>query len=71
MVDQSPRWSWNYTDTYNWCMQTIIFLTPFILALMPVIIEKVPREWAYGTVTLFILNRFTDFLRRWYAGQPK
>ena len=71
LTDRSPRFTWNYTDTYNWCIQTLIFLAPFILALIPVVIEKLPKEMAYGTVLLFVLNRITDALRRWYAGQPK
>jgi len=70
-MKQSARFTWNYGDTTAWIRQTAWFLVPFVLALMPVIIEKVPRDWAYGTVTLWVLNRAWDALRRWYQGSVK
>ena len=69
MKKQSLRFHWNNSDTVAWLKQTLVFLAPFLLALMPVVIEKVPRDWAYGTITLWVLNRLWDALRRFYAGK--
>lgn len=70
MAVQSKRFSLNRADLVAWLKQTAWFLAPFILALMPVIIDKVPKDWAYGTVLLWVLNRLWDILRRWYSGSP-
>ena len=70
-MKQSKRWQWNRADTTAWVKQTAWFLAPFILALMPAIIEKVPTDWEYGVITLWVLNRIWDFFRRWYTGSMK
>lgn len=65
----SKRFQFNKSDAIAWCNQTAWFLAPFIIALIPVVIGKVPRDWAYGEITIFLLNRVWDFLRRWYTGK--
>lgn len=45
--------------------RALIFLAPFLIVVIPVIIEKLPADWAYSAIVLFILNRLTDLLRRY------
>lgn len=68
-MKQSKRFQFNKTDAIAWGKQTLWFLAPFILALMPVLISKVPSDWEYGVITLWVLNRVWDFFRRWYTGK--
>ena len=44
--------------------RALIFLAPYLLVLIPVVIEQMPKEWVYSATALFILNRLTDLLRR-------
>ena len=43
----------------------IVFLAPFLVVIIPVIVEKLPTDWAYSAIVLFLLNRLTDILRRY------
>ena len=47
--------------------RALIFLAPFLIVIIPVVIEKLPTEWAYSAIILFILNRLTDLLRRYVS----
>lgn len=47
--------------------RALIFLTPFLLVVIPVIVDKLPADWAYSAIVLFILNRLTDLLRRYVS----
>lgn len=49
---------------------TIINLAPYLVALIPVIIERVPADWAYGTIAVFLLQRVWSFLKL-YVTQHK
>ena len=47
--------------------RALIFLAPFLLVVIPVVIEKLPADWAYSAIVLYILNRLTDLLRRYVS----
>lgn len=49
---------------------TIINLAPYLVVLIPVIIERVPADWAYGTIAVFLLQRVWSFLKL-YVTQHK
>lgn len=66
---QSKRFTLNRQDLIAWGRQTLIFLAPYLIALMPVFIEKVPKDWEYGVLAVWILNRIWDLLRRYIAGK--
>ena len=65
----SKRFTLNRADLTAWSQQTLIFLAPYLIALIPVIINQVPKEWEYGVITVWVLNRIWDLLRRFVAGK--
>jgi len=42
--------------------KALIALAPFILVCIPVLIEKVPQDWAYLPIALYLLERLKDYL---------
>lgn len=68
-MKQSKRWQWNRADTIAWANQAIRVLAPYLIVIIPVLIDQLPKDWAYATVTIYILNRIWDALRRWYSGK--
>ena len=70
-MEQSKRWQWNQADTIAFINNALWFLTPTLIVLLPSIAGALPPEWQYTAIAIFLLNRATDFLRRWYNGPIK
>ena len=67
----SKRFTLNKADIYAWLERTLQTLAPYIIALIPVAIDQVPKDWQYAVLTVWVLNRIYDLLRRWYQGPIK
>lgn len=63
----SPKYELIKEDWIAAGKRALIFLTPFLLVIIPVVIEKLPADWAYSAIVLYILNRLTDLLRRYVS----
>lgn len=67
-MKQSNQWTLNEADYIAWGNRTLQTLAPYLIALIPVVISQVPADWQYAVLTVWILNRVWDLLRRFYAG---
>ena len=63
----SPKYALVKEDWIASGKRALIFLAPFLIVVIPVIIDKLPTDWAYSAIVLFILNRLTDLLRRYVS----
>lgn len=68
-MEQSKRFTLNKQDLIGWGQQTLTFLAPYLIALIPVFINQIPKDWEYAVITIWILNRIWDLLRRFVAGK--
>ena len=68
IVTESKRFQFNHNDLLAWLKQTKKVWVPYLLALIPVVIQQVPAEWTYAVITVWVLNRIYSFLTLWYAG---
>jgi len=66
---KSKKWTLNRQDITAWGKRTLQTLAPYLIALLPVVIEKVPADWKYSVLTVWVLNRIWDLLRRYYSGK--
>lgn len=66
---QSKRFTLNKQDLIAWGQQTLIFLAPYLIALIPVFINQIPKDWEYAVITIWGLNRIWDLLRRFVSGK--
>lgn len=67
----SKRFSLNKADLIGWGNRTLQTLAPYLIALIPVVILNIPKEWEYAVATVWVLQRVYDLLRRWYQGPIK
>ena len=63
----SPKYALVKEDWIAAGKRGLIFLAPFLIVVIPVIIDKLPTDWIYSAIVLFILNRLTDLLRRYVS----
>lgn len=79
---QSPRFSWNSSDTQAWVRQALKFIVPVALIyLTPILMESskaghvpsvsdfMPTGVTLGAIQLYILNRIYDALARFVSGE--
>ena len=64
----SKRFQLNKADMLAWGHRTLQTLAPYLIALIPVVIAHIPSTWEYGIITVWILNRIWDLLRRYVNG---
>lgn len=67
-MTQSRRFTLNRWDWIAWGKNALWFLTPTLLVLIPSIIGVIPADWKYAAITIYLLNRIVDLLRRWQSG---
>ena len=59
----SKAWHWNEADTAKWLEQARVYLLPYLVVIIPVIITQIPKDWAYATAVIWVLNRlYSAFL---------
>ena len=67
-MEQSKRFSLSKADLVGFTQRTLQTLAPYVIALIPVVITNIPPTWKYAVVTVWILNRVWDLLRRFVKG---
>ena len=68
-MKQSKQFTLNRNDVVAWGKNALWFLAPTLLVLLPSIIGILPSDWKYTALVIYILNRATDLLKRWYQGK--
>ena len=66
---ESKRFTLNKADWVGFGKRTLQTLAPYLVALIPVLISKVPASWEYAVLTVWVLNRVYDLLRRFISGK--
>lgn len=68
-MKQSKQWTLSQEDWKAWGERTLQVLAPYLIALIPVVVAEIPNEWEYAVLTIWVLNRLWDLLRRFYSGK--
>lgn len=66
---KSKKFSWNKADTLNFLKDALKVSAPYLIVIIPVIIEQLPKEWAYAAVTIYALQRMRSALSIFLAGK--
>lgn len=67
-MEKSKRFTLNKADLIGFGQRTLQTLAPYLVALIPVLISQVPKDWPYAVLTVWLLNRAWDLLRRYIKG---
>lgn len=65
----SKSFSWNSADTKKFLGETLRVLAPYLVVILPVLIQQLPKDWAYASVVLFILQRVRSAVELYIAGK--
>lgn len=65
----SKSFSWNGADTKKFLGETLRVLAPYLVVILPVLIQQLPKDWAYASVVLFILQRVRSAVELYIAGK--
>lgn len=69
VTNMSGRFSLNKSDLMAWGERTLQTLAPYLVALIPVVIDQVPKGYEHAVLVVWILNRIYDLLRRYVASR--
>lgn len=68
-MKQSAKFSWNSSDTKAFMNQALRVIAPYLVVIIPVLLTQIDDSWAYSAVTIYVLNRIYDALRRYIQGK--
>lgn len=66
---QSRKWQWNSADTQKFLKETLKVLAPYLIVIIPVVIDQLPKDWAYAATVIFLLQRARSVLEILKAGK--
>lgn len=66
---KSKSFSWNSEDTKKFLGETLRVLAPYLVVVIPVLINQLPKDWAYASVILFVLQRVRSAVELYIKGK--
>jgi hypothetical protein len=65
----SKRFQFNKADFIAWCKDALKVLAPYLIVIIPVLLEQVPKDWAYSAIVIFLLQRARKAIELYVAGK--
>ena len=66
---QSKKFTWNKEDTIKFLKDALKVSAPYLIVIIPVLLNQIPEDWGYATITIFILQRVRKALELYLAGK--
>lgn len=66
---KSKKWSWNRADTVQFLKDSVRVLAPYLIVIIPVLIEQLPKDWAYSAMVIYALQRVRSAIELYKAGK--
>jgi hypothetical protein len=68
-MKQSKRFTWNKQDTMKFLTDTLRVIGPYLIVIIPVVIEKFPKEATWTVIAVFLLQRVRAAVELFLAGK--
>ena len=65
----SKAWKWNKQDTIKFLQDSVRVLAPYLIVIIPVLIEQLPKDWAYSAMVIYALQRARSAIELYKAGK--
>jgi len=65
----SKAWKWNKADTIKFFQDSVRVLSPYLIVIIPVLIEQLPKDWAYSAMVIYALQRVRSAIELYKAGK--
>lgn len=69
ILKPSKQWQWNKADTLKFLKEALRVLAPYLVVIIPVLIEQLPKEWAYSAAVIYVLQRVRSAIELYKAGK--
>ncbi len=69
ILKPSKKFSWNKEDTIKFLKDAVRVSIPYVIVIIPVIIEQLPKEWAYSAAVIYVLQRVRSASELYKAGK--
>ena len=66
---QSKRFQWNSADTQKFLQESLKVLAPYLLVIIPVLLQQIPQDWAWSAIVIFLLQRARSALQLFVGGK--
>lgn len=66
---KSKKWAWNREDTLKFLKEALRVSAPYLIVIIPVLIEQLPKEWAYSAIVIYVLQRVRSAIELYKAGK--
>ena len=65
MAKISKAFTMTAEDRKAFMDQTLKSLAPYLVVIIPVMIEQLPKDWAYAAIVIWGLQRLLSYLLLW------
>ena len=65
----SKKFQWNKADTIKFFQDSVRVLAPYLIVIIPVLIEQLPKDWAYSAIVIYVLQRIRAAIELYKAGK--
>lgn len=69
LIKPSLKFHLSVEDVKKVAKNALVFGGPALLVLLASVVQAVPADWKYATVTLYVLNVLLDLLKKFLAGK--
>ena len=66
---ESKRFTLNKADLQAFGEETLKVVGPYLLVIIPVLMEQLPKEWVYASTTIFVLQRIRSLIVLFLSGK--
>lgn len=56
-MKQSKKMSWNKADTVKFLQDALRVSAPYLIVIIPVLIDQLPKDVAWTAIAIFLLQR--------------
>lgn len=67
----SKAFSWTPEQRKEFFTTALKNLAPYLVVIIPVLIDRLPSDWAYASIVIFLLQRALSFFRLWVVEAKK
>lgn len=68
-MNKSKRFTWNKADTIHFAQESLRVLAPYLIVIIPVLIEKLPQDVAWTAIAIFLLQRARSAIELFIKGK--
>jgi hypothetical protein len=66
---KSKKFDWNSADTKAFLREALKVSAPYLIVIIPVLIDQLPKEVAWASIAIFLLQRARSVIEIYLSGK--